>query len=239
MHPSPQGFSFNLFGFPTIIQPFFWLIAALIAALISGGINDDMPLWIAKVLVGMAVVLLSVLVHELGHALTFRHLFRTPCMIVLHGFGGMAAPLQQYRRGYGFSGAVAQCFLSFSGPLAGFILAFLAFWLLQFVPANPENPGLATDLFRYFLLWTCWISIVWGIFNLLPIYPMDGGHIAREVCVFLFPRHGIEVSLVLSMIIAVFLAVVAFLHGWIIAAFFCAYFTFQNYQEWSARLSGR
>jgi len=238
MHPSSQGFSFNLFGFPTIIQPFFWLIAALIAALIAGGINEDMPLWIAKVVVGMAGVLLAILVHELGHAFTFRHLFHTPCTIVLHGFGGMAIPAH-HRRGSGFSGAVAECFLAFSGPLAGFVLAAVAFWLLQFVPANPENAGLATFLFRYFLLLTAWLSIIWGIFNLLPIYPMDGGHIARSVCVFLFPRRGIEVSLVLSMTVAVLCIVLAFQLGFIFIALFCAFFAYQNYQEWSARLFGR
>jgi len=238
MYPSSQGFSFNLFGFPTVIQPFFWLIAALIAALISGGINDDMPLWVAHVLVGMAVVLVSVLVHELGHAFTFRHLFRTPCTIVLHGFGGMAIP-SHYRPGHGFSGAVAECFLAFSGPLAGFILAFFAFWFLQFIPIDNENAGLATALLRYFLFWTTWISIFWGILNLLPIFPMDGGQIARAVCVFLFPRRGIEVSLILSMMVAIFCIVLAFQLGMIFIAFLFAYFAYQNYQEWSARLFGR
>jgi len=150
----------------------------------------------------------------------------------------MAIPAH-HRRGCGFSGAVAECFLAFSGPLAGFILAFFMLWLRQFVPIGDENAGLATVLFHYFLWWTAVISIFWGILNLLPIYPMDGGHIAREVCIFLFPRRGIEISLVLSMTVAVLCVVLAFQFGHFIIALFFVYFAYQNYQEWSARLFGR
>ena len=231
MRPNSSDISFNLFGFPTIIQPFFWLIALLLSALYAGGINDNMPFWLASVFVGAAGILLSILVHELGHAFTFRHLIRTPCVIVLHGFGGMAIP-EHHRRSPGFFGAIVQCFLAFSGPLAGFILAFVAFTVLQSVPVNPAP---ATILFRYFLELVVWISVIWGIFNLLPIYPMDGGHIAREVFIFLFPRRGIEFSLILSMMIAAFLIAIALQHGAIFIAFVFVFFIYQNYQEWSAR----
>ena len=235
MQPNSSGISFSLFGFPTTIQPFFGLIALLITAANLGPIND-MPFWIAQLAVGAAGVLLSILVHELGHAFSFRYLFRVPCVIVLHGFGGMAVPQQQYNRGYGFSGAVKGCFLAFSGPLAGFVLAFFtlftffSFFSLDVVPADV---GLA--LLHWFLWWTGMISIFWGIINLMPIYPMDGGHIAREICEFLFPRRGIEISLILSMAAAVLLIGAAIQMKMIILAVFFGFFAYQNYQEWSFR----
>ena len=234
MRPNSHDISFNLFGFPTTIQPFFWLVALLITAISLGGINNNMPIWLAQLSVGAVGVLLSILVHELGHALTFRYLFRTPCTIVLHGFGGMAIP-SQHRRSYGFPGAVAQCFLAFSGPLAGFILAFFILLLLHVIPAPHENARLPFALFLYFLEWTALISIYWGIFNLLPIYPMDGGHISREIFQFMFPRKGIELSLILSLMLAVLLVVVAFRFGQFPIALIFAFFAYQNYQEWSAR----
>ena len=227
MHPTPHDISFRLFGFPTSIQPFFWLVAALITALSLGGI-DNMPMWIAQMLIGMAGVLVSILIHELGHALTFRYLFRTPCAIVLHGFGGVAIPLRHYSRSYGFSGRIANSFLSFSGPLAGFILAFLFIMLLQLVSANDQP---APALFHFFLKWTITISIIWGIFNLLPIYPMDGGNISREFFSFCFPRRGVEFSLIISMTFAAVLAVLAFRFGQFFITFIFAYFAYQNYQE--------
>ena len=230
MQQTPNDISFTLFGFPAVIQPFFWVIAALITALSIGNI-DHMPIWFAKLFVGMAGVLLSIMVHELGHALTFRHLFRTPCMIVLHGFGGMAVPFHPHRRTYGFRGAVAEGFLSFSGPLAGFVLAFCTYSFLQLIPEDDRH---MTFLLRFFLWWTTWISIFWGLFNLLPIYPMDSGHISREVFLFFTPRHGVKYSLILSMMCAVLLAVLALRENiWI--AFLLAFFAFQNYQEMTFR----
>ena len=227
MQPTANAISFNLFGFPTAIQPFFWLAAVFITALNIGPINNNMPIWIAQLLIGTAGVLLSILVHELGHALVFRHVFRTSSAIVLHSFGGMTVPLQHFSRRYGFSGALAHCFLSFSGPLAGFILAFLMIALMHITPAPESLPSI---LFRFFLSWTATISIFWGILNLLPIYPMDGGHMSREMFLFFSPRQGVRFSLIVSMMIAVLLAVLTFRYQPVIALFF-AFFAYQNYQE--------
>jgi Zn-dependent protease len=176
----------------------------------------------------MLGVLFSILVHELGHALTFRYVFRTPCAIILHGFGGVAIPLQRYSRGYGFKGTMANGFLSFSGPLAGFALAFVTLVLFQMVPNDGSR---AAALLRDFLEWTALISIIWGIFNLLPVYPMDGGHISREFFLFFFPRRGIEFSLIVSMLTAALLAVAALQSGNFFITFLFAYFAYQNYQE--------
>jgi len=228
IRPSPNDISFTLFGFPTSIQPFFWLIAVLLSAMSIGDINNDMPIWIAKLFLGIVAILISILVHELGHALTFRYVFHTPSAIVLHGFGGFAIPLQHYRRGFGFTGAVANSFLSFSGPLAGFILGILMFFLFLIAPKDGSH---ASELLLHFFNLMIWISIFWGIFNLLPIYPMDGGQISREFFLFFFPRQGIRFSLILSMSVAATLAVLAFQHGIILVAFFCAYSAYQNYQE--------
>jgi len=232
MHPTPNDLSFRLFGFPIAIQPFFWLIAAILAAVYIGRF-DNMQTWIAQMLAGMAGVLLSILVHELGHAFSFRHVFHTPCAIVLHGFGGAAIPLQNYARGRGFHGMVANCFLSFSGPLAGFVLAFVLIVLFQMIPAGD---GFVTDLFLFFLQWTITISIFWGILNLVPIYPMDGGQITREMFLYFFPRRGVEYSLVLSMMLAILLAVAAImLFRMFIIAIFFGFFAYQNYQELTGR----
>jgi len=229
MRPNSYEISFRLFGFPTVIQPFFWVIALIISALPLGFI-DDMPLWIAQLIVGALAILCSILVHELGHALTFRHLFREPCVIVLHGMGGMAVP-EYHRRHPGFFGAVTECFLAFSGPLAGFVLAFAAFMLYRIIPVDNK----ALFLLLFFLNWTILISIVWGILNLMPIYPMDGGRIAREVCAYLFPRRGIELSLILSMTVAILLIAIALQHEAYLLAFLFGFFAYQNYQEWSFR----
>jgi len=112
--------------------------------------------------------------------------------------------------------------------LAGFVFAVAIVLLLEFIPSDRN---LAAMLLRGFLDWTALISIIWGIFNLLPIYPMDGGHISREIFLFFFPRRGIEFSLIVSMLTAALLAVAAFQSGNLFITFLFAYFAYQNYQE--------
>jgi Zn-dependent protease len=232
MPPTPYDIKFRLCGFQTTIQPFFWIIAALFASSSLGSISN-MQIWILHMLTLMLAILISILVHELGHALTFRYVFSVPTVIVVHGFGGATIPLRHHQRQYHFFGTVKESFLAFSGPLAGFLLAALLLGFLYCVP-DGERPFIA-DLFLLLLRAAAWISIVWGIFNLLPVYPMDGGHISREIFSFFFPRSGVKYSLLLSMFLASLLAVLSFRFGQLFIVFLFGYFAYQNYQELSFR----
>ena len=79
--------NFQLFGIPVRVHPLFWLIAVLLG--ISG---DPQP---AEILLWVVAVFVSILVHELGHALTMRafgHValdytdrFRRPCFFRSRG----------------------------------------------------------------------------------------------------------------------------------------------------------
>lgn len=113
----------------------------------------------ASGLIGGAIiaigVLLSILVHELGHAVTAGWLRLQPIGIVIHGFGGYTQYRIHPRPGSGL-------LVSFAGPLAQLLLGAG----LLFAPAMvPELQVLAT------------FNIFWALFNLLPIFPMDGGRI--------------------------------------------------------------
>ena len=79
---------FRILGIPIRVEPLFVVVAALF------GIRLE-PLWM--VLGWMAIVFVSVLVHELGHAVTYRFLGQRSA-IVLHGFGGFTVPTGGGRR---------------------------------------------------------------------------------------------------------------------------------------------
>ena len=79
---------FRIFGIPIRVEPFFVVVAALF------GIRLE-PLWM--VFAWVVIVFVSVLVHELGHALTYRALGQRSA-IVLHGFGGFTVPTGGGRR---------------------------------------------------------------------------------------------------------------------------------------------
>ena len=79
--PSPGDLHFRLFGFPIRITPWFWIGAVLLGI---GG--DSAP---EAVLTWVVVVLISILVHELGHAFAIRY-FGESARITLYHLGGLA-----------------------------------------------------------------------------------------------------------------------------------------------------
>jgi Zn-dependent protease len=74
------------------------------------------------------------------------------------------------------------------------------------------------------------VNILWGLVNLLPIYPLDGGRIARELCTLDDPRRGIVQSLWLSVAMAVMTALVGLLFRRFFIAFLFGYLAFASYQ---------
>ena len=234
--PTPYDLRFHLGPVPVRIHPLFWLIAVFMG--ISGKNPDGilLVLWVITVFV-------SILVHEMGHIVAMRQ-YGENGHIVLHGFGGLAISNGFSRWGRGRTPA-AQIVISLAGPCAGFLLAsicLLGFKVsggdfnisfgrpllinLQDVVSPPDTSPYLTILFLNF--W--FVNLFWGLLNLVPIYPLDGGQIARAVFQLWEPHRGIIQSLWLSVYTAGVLAVVAFVY-WkaTFLGFFFVYFAVTNY----------
>src|SRR4051794_13719319 len=97
---------FELLGFPVRVQPLFWLVLLLL------GPHGDF----LAVLLWVSICLVSVLVHELGHALAFRS-FGDFSEIVLYVWGGLTRPLRSSRKT-----TLEQILIALAGPVAGFLL---------------------------------------------------------------------------------------------------------------------
>ena len=192
--PAKGELRFNLFGFPVRVQPFFWLTAAVLGA--SAGDPARIVAWVA-------VVFVSVLVHELGHA-TAARLFGSPAQIMLYGFGGLTAhrPMSSQWR------SIA---VSLAGPFAGFALAAVAFGVAVTLPAPT---GIVETLLQFLLF----VNVGWGIVNLLPVLPLDGGHVARSAFRLVSPSNGDRWALALSLITAGAVVVLAISQGLILIA---------------------
>ena len=231
--PSQLDLHFSLLGIPVRITPWFWLTAAIlgwnVAQELSGpqGIGISMG---AALLIWTAAVLISITVHEFGHALTFRA-FGVASHVVLYQFGGLAVPevtFGSYGRGQG-ENPWKQILISMAGPGAQLLLAIAvaaAFHFSGYYVPNPM-PFKFLPWFQNSFLWamkrpspamfTFEVSIIiasvsWALLNLLPVYPLDGGRIAREVLTLISPREGIRFSLVLSILAAAAIALWAFQH---------------------------
>ena len=209
--------SFNLFGIPVRILPWFWITMALI----GGGLGANDSLSILKVLVFILAGLISILVHELGHALTVRK-FGLPTEITLQAFGGYASfPAGQLNRKQSF-------IVTAAGPALQLALGFLLLLIRYFVPV-PAESLLNTLLFDLIS-----ISIIWAVLNCLPVYPMDGGQMMAAV---LGPQRAHFVHLI-SAVAAVVIGIAAYsyLHS-ILLPLFMAMFAWQNWQAFQARTS--
>ncbi len=170
--------------------------------------------WI-QVLVWTAVVFGSIIVHELGHALVGRHFGADPA-IRLHGLGGSTfLPQGRFSR-------TENILVTAAGPTAGLLLGVLIYVLSRVGLSDSPNPllGLAA---RYGLF----INFVWSLLNLLPILPLDGGQILRDV---LGPRWKNLVSNI-GFVLAAVLCVWAVQAGYLFGAVMLAMLAYQNFRK--------
>src|SRR5205807_4604224 len=120
-----------------------------------------------------------VLLHEYGHALACRQVGGIANQIVLWPLGGVAYVDPPPRPG-------AMLWSIAAGPLVNVALFFVLtpLWMLSRSLGWPDT---MPDLYR--LLAAIWsINLVLLIFNLLPIYPLDGGQILRSLLWFALGR---------------------------------------------------
>lgn len=200
--------NFVLFNIPVRVHPLFWLVA-----LLMGAQRQD-P---ASVLTWILAVFLAILVHELGHAFAMRAYGFLP-WITLYGMGGLTAHNQGFNYASRGTGSWGQILISLAGPGAGFLLAFvilvaaiLSGQQIFLTPIGPLVFGIMQPRLADLVNTTLFICVAWGVVNLLPIYPLDGGQIARELFLKFSSSNGIQQSLMLSCSAAICMSAVGLL----------------------------
>jgi len=217
--------NFAIFGIPVRIHPFFWLVGLLL------GMDNN----VQGMIIWIAALFLCILVHELGHALVLKA-FGVYSWITLYGMGGLASYDPGQARRAGADGTLKQIAISAAGPGAGFLLAALVaggVFLAAIAGTNLLNPKggpLGIHYLALFIRSVLFICIVWGIVNLLPIYPLDGGQISREIFLRILPRTGIYHSLMLSIFTGGGLALFGLMHTQYFVAILFGYLAFSSYQ---------
>ncbi len=172
----------------------------------------------------MIVIFFSVLVHEYGHALTAVK-FGQRAQIELFGLGGVThrhgPPLKLWK----------DFLIVLNGPLAGFLLFLVAFQLLRMLGEQPMTP------FIYAIEVLVRVNFFWTIVNLLPIQPLDGGHLLRILLEGVFGFRGVKISLFISVLVSAAISVLFFLIGAFIVGALFFIFTFESYRNWMSVLS--
>lgn len=201
--PSPYDLEFRVLGFPVRIAWTFWLMTAVIGYNIAMGVDalfrgQGSPGMLPLLMMWAACVLVSILIHELGHAIAFRSC-GIESTIVLYHFGGLAIPHSARSIGLMAKSLSPKenLMVSAAGPGAQLLFAALVIgvvWLSGthvvglpgFIYRStelgggtpPQTAGLYLVVFSL-----VFVNVYWAILNLVPIYPLDGGQIARELIV--------------------------------------------------------
>jgi len=158
--PTRGVWRFKAGPWPVAVHWFFWLTMFLIAL-------SYRELWVMVAFVGLAFV--AVLTHEIGHQLVNRH-FGSDGHILLYGFGGMA---------FGTGGVPfrKQWLVSLGGPAMNLATGLPFWWYLRDPGRAFQLPGNVAIVMSLWVFVTVW----WGVFNLLPILPLDGGNIFHNL----------------------------------------------------------
>lgn len=166
-----MSIEFRLFRIPVRIHLWFWLMALWLWTLNSEEGWAGLVIWVL-------VVFQGILMHELGHALVGRAFGRQP-RIELIALGGLTWWEQSEPMSPGRSLVV-----SAAGPAVGIFIGSLALVLMDVL--RVPDPSLARYAFRSLIF----VNLGWGVLNLMPVLPLDGGNIVASLMELVAPSRG-------------------------------------------------
>lgn len=175
---------FTLFGFPVLIHWIFWLNTALM----GGALHASSPEQLRGLLGWMVAVFLSILIHELGHALTMRNCGDRRVSIMLYAFGGLAQGSTQLTR-------KQDLIVSAAGPGLQILVGLAVGWSITIWRISSPWLHQMLDAFTV-------VSLFWALLNLVPIVPLDGGRLCQAYLGSTKRRQALTISLVCAVAMA-------------------------------------
>lgn len=212
----------RLLGFPIGIDVSFIIVLAFLGyGALSRGVSY-LAVWIA-------VAAVAVLIHELGHAVAASRAGAHPS-IELYGFGGMTT-FENPPGGLSRAGSVA---ISVAGPATGLVLGGLLL-LLRRQTGLGAGGGIGTGgigagtgtLAAYAVQAGVFVTLGWGLLNLLPVLPLDGGNVLAALLPGP-PRRQYRLAAAVSVAVAAVAGGLALLGGWIYPAILAGWFAIGN-----------
>lgn len=232
---------FVLFGIPVRIQPISWIVLALLGG--AMGVNNAADL--THVALFVVAGMLCLLVHEFGHALVGRGTGAVVEGIEIAGMGGTTSFTMLPARRLGFmltvlagplaslalGGVLGLCFgLQLGNAWAGLRYAFLMPWQ-SMLPLDLQQqimiglyqhpmPPLLMQAYTLGMLICFW----WSLFNLLPLFPLDGGKLLGSIL------NNYLVPCVLGLLVSGGLSIWALIEGQWFNVMILGYLAFINWQ---------
>lgn len=176
----------SVFGIQIRLHFSVLLIFALIVASLGRGVLPvwhpewtDATRWSAALAAGV-LFFVSLLIHELSHALTARARGISTRAITLFLFGGVAEIEKDADR------PADEFFIAIAGPLASLALAVLFFFLTillapQAFEASDVVEISVMSLPATVMFWLSAVNFMLALFNMVPGFPLDGGRVFRAL----------------------------------------------------------
>jgi Zn-dependent protease len=156
----------RIWGVPLRVHWSFSLLLLLVVVDYASGPVSKLLMTVAW----FVAIFASVVVHELSHCVVARRRGFEVKEILLLPIGGVSE-IPRIRRG-----SPDEFVVSLAGPLASLCLAALLAVVTTVIGERIWPP---TMMAGPFLVRMMWANLVLGGFNLLPVLPLDGGHVLR------------------------------------------------------------
>jgi len=181
----------------------FFLVFVLVTLAHAASVSSDGAIGVLPTLLGIVALFLVILTHEFGHCIACRSKGGTADEILLWPLGGLATCSPPERPSAHFWTAVGGPLVNvgFIAVLTPMIGAESGQWWGRAIP-NPLDLGgmiqradFGEDLLgwtKMFVFLTNYIAWVLLLFNLLPMFPLDGGRILQAI---LWKRRGYSASM--------------------------------------------
>jgi Zn-dependent protease len=189
------------------------------------------PVWGVLEYIAIFVI---VLIHEFGHALACRQVGGVANRIVLWPLGGIAF-VNPPRRPGAYLWSIA------AGPLVNVALVPILAAAGNFVSYS-QNSFAPTDAYR-FIHDLRYINLGLLVFNMLPVFPLDGGQIVRGLLWFPFGEiRSLQISSVIGLIGGAILGIFGLMAGrdgwwWVILGFFLLSRAWYGWQQAKAMIA--
>lgn len=219
--PTVSAVKFDVVGIPVTVRWSFWPVALLIVPLPYSLLTRPRA-W-GFVVVWLAVVFVTVLVHEMAHALTARRA-GADTSITLFFLGGFTR-WESDEIGHGERAWVAA-----SGSLAGFVMGGSAWLLLESGVVEAQSTHLVFGLENFW-----YVNLVWGALNWIPVRPLDGGHILLNAMSATLGERGRRLADVVFPVVTVAAGLVALSAELYVAAAFALLVLVAEFEAWRGR----
>lgn len=164
---------FSIAGIPVRVRLSFWIVAGLLGL----GLGDG------RLVAGwVAIVFVSVLVHEMGHAVMARR-YGAEASVELNTLGGLTS----WRSNDGEMAPRRRALVAAAGSAAGIVLGLTVLGVYQLLDPSGGMTGVVVAMIA-------WVNVGWGVLNWLPIRMLDGGHLVVSLLDIVAPRRADRIA---------------------------------------------